>query len=241
MRKLSLFVLTLLCGCVEGQQRVAIPLFVAGTTLTEPLRAAGDIEVQLDRADLAFGPLYLCAGATAGALCDTARAEWLDSVVIDTLSGEAVRAGELSGVSGQVRSYMYDLGISSQLTRSEPFVLDAARALGGASFALEGRAQVNGGEVVFRALIPVQQTTDTELGVPVIRKAATASFSHELASDDSGVVVRFDVRAWVEKVDFAPYAGQSEVTLEPGSEAFRSLRNALFGAGRPSFQWNAVP
>ena len=82
----------------------------------------GDVSVTIDRADLAFGPLYLCAGATAGDLCDTARFEWLDSAVVDTTLSDPVKVGELSGVTGTVRSWMYDLGLSSQLTREAPFI-----------------------------------------------------------------------------------------------------------------------
>src|SRR5690606_17259403 len=90
-------------GCADvGQKNETITLFVAGTDLSEPVIAVGEIEVLVDRADLAFGPLYLCAGATAGELCDTARLEWLDSVVVDTTSPEPMQVGELTGVTGHV-------------------------------------------------------------------------------------------------------------------------------------------
>ncbi len=231
-----------LSACVEaGQARVEVPLFLAGTQLEAPLMTVGDVEVQLDRADLAFGPLYLCAGATAGELCDTARLEWLDAAVVDTLAPDAVQVGALTGVSGPVRSWMYDLGISSQLTRDEPFVLDAAAALGGASFVVEGRAEVGGAQLSFRASVPVRQTGDTELGVPVIRKSAAQRFEHELLAGERGLLLRFDARAWLQGVDLRPYAGQTEVTLAPDSEAYRSLRNALFVSGRPLFEWDFVP
>lgn len=193
-------------GCAEtGQDRTRVPLFVAGTDATEAIVAVGDVLVTLDRADLAFGPLYLCAGASAGDLCDTARLEWLGTVVVDTVASEPASVGELVGITGQVQSWMYDLGISSQLTRSTPFILAAASELGGASFVLEGRAVVGGIELPFSASVPIQQTDDTELGVPVVRKSTSESFFREVGDDELGLVVRFDPGAWVRRIDFRPY------------------------------------
>jgi hypothetical protein len=194
-------------GCAEtGQDRIRVALFVAGTDVSEPVVGGGDVLISIDRADLAFGPLYLCAGATAGDLCDTAQLEWLDTRVVDTTSSEPAAAGELVGITGSVQSWMYDLGISSQLTRSTPFILDAAAELGGASFVLEGRAVVAGIELPFSASVSIQQTDDTELGVPVIRKSTSEPFFRDVGSGESGLVVRFDPGVWVRSIDFRPYA-----------------------------------
>jgi hypothetical protein len=250
-RGLLLIALALSSGCTDTEQdRVSVPLYVAGVDVSEPFMAVGDVAVTLERAELAFGPLYLCAGATAGDLCDTARLEWLDAVVVDTTSPIPVRAGELAGVTGPVRSWMYDLGISSQLTRSEPFVLDAARQLGDVSFRVEGWAHVRGARVPFSAAVPVQQTATTELGVPVVRKSTSESFAREVTADDLGLVVRFDPGSWIRSIDFRSYvedeaclngAACEAWTLTPDSEAFRSLHNALVSGARPAFEWNYVP
>lgn len=230
-------------GCLDtGQDRADVALYVAGTDVSEPVIAIGDVEVQIDRADLAFGPFYLCAGTTAGDLCDTARLEWLETVVVDTTNPDAMQVGELSGVTGSVGSYMYDLGISSQLTQPEPHVLDAAEELGGVSFVFEGRATVEGTEIHFRAEVPVQQTDTTELGVPVIRKSSQDEFFHDVTGDESGLVLRFDPSAWVSKIDFRPYAEANEdevLVLDEDSEAYRALSIALSTRGRPSFSWDA--
>ena len=195
--------MAMIASCVEtGQQQVEFPLFVAGSTVAEPIIAVGDVPIVLDRADLAFGPLYLCAGASAGELCDTARAEWLGSVVVDTLDPSPVQAGQMSGVSGTVRSWMYDLGISSQLTRDDPYVLEAARQLDGFSLILEGKATVDQVELPFRAELAIQQNSETELGVPVIRKSASENFFHDITGDEEGLTVRFDPVPWVSNVDF---------------------------------------
>jgi hypothetical protein len=239
----SAFLALLACACGDnGQERVTIPLYVAGSDVLQPIAARGGVPVTLERADLAFGPLYLCAGATAGDLCDTARVEWLGTVVVNALEPNPTGAGDLTGVTGTVRSWMYDLGISSQLTRSEPFVLDAARELGDTSLLIAGRADVGGVEMSFDASVRVAQTDDTELGVPVVRKSTTESFRHEVTRDEAGLTLRFDPAAWVQGVDFASFCGPDgecfdHVTLGPDTEAFRSLRNALVSGGRPSFEW----
>lgn len=251
LRGVLSMIVAITSGCAEtGQDQARIPLFVAGSDLSEPIVALGGVRVAIDRADLAFGPLYLCAGATAGDLCDTARLEWLDTVVLDATDPTPVQAGELEGVTGPVRSWMYDLGISSQLTRDDPFVLAAAAQLGGASFVLTGKVELERIERAFFASVPIQQTDETELGVPVVRKSASEPFQHDVTGEESGLLVRFDARAWVRAVDFRPYlteeacadgACADELTLEPDSQAFRSLRNALLSGGRPSFSWNIRP
>ena len=198
--------LVLLSACVDtGQARVAVPLYLAGVDLASPISTADGSELTLDRAELAFGPLYLCAGNTAGELCETARLEWLQTRVVDLMSEQPERVGELDGVSGAVRSFMYDLGISSQLTRDQPYVLEAARALDGASFRVSGRALIGGASATFSASLPIQQTEGTESGVPVIRKSTSERFSHEVGPDEPGLLVRFDASSWLRGVDLRGY------------------------------------
>src|ERR1700712_265658 len=192
MKRSFMWLLALAAGVETGQGRLALPLYLAGSGLTAPLTAAGGISLEIERAELAFGPLYLCAGNTAGELCETARLEWLQTRVVDLTSAVPTAAGELTGISGPVRSYMYDLGISSQLTRDEPYVLAAAQTLGDASLRVAGNAQLSGATVSFEAQLAVQQTAGTEPGVPVVRKSVSESFVHEITPHEGGVLVRFD-------------------------------------------------
>ncbi len=270
-------------ACAEtSQERVQLALEVVGTEAAAPIEALGGVPVTLTRADLAFGPLYLCAGAQAGELCETARLEWLDTVVVDALSGTPQPAGELFGVSGVVQSWMYDLAISAQLTQEQPIVLDAAEALGGHSLVLEGTAVVSGITLPFRAEVPVQQTGATELGVPVVRKSTSDDFFHDVTGTEHALQVRFDPATWLAGVELRSYvqfetcgpeqtgvvcdglvewtcdpdgahvsrdcsaasevciAGRGcaeSVVIEPTSEAFRALRNALTSGARPEFVW----
>jgi hypothetical protein len=204
-----------LLACAEtGQERTSVPLLLAGTDVSAGITAVGDVPVTLVRADLAFGPLYLCSGFQAGDLCDTARLEWLDSAVIDTTRAEPIEVGALVGVTGPVRSWMFDLGLSSQLTQPEPVVLDAAQELGGASVVLEGSADVNGVVVPFHAAVPVQQVDETELGVPVIRKSTSDTFSHDVSPNDEGLVIRFNPALWIEGVDFRTFVSTATCTGE---------------------------
>ena len=210
--------LLMIVGCAEmPQERVELPLLLKGVDLSAPISAKQDVNVTLDRAELAFGPLYLCAGATAGHLCETARLEWLGSAVVDMTSPEAQRVGALSGVTGSVRSWMYDLGISSQLTQLEPFTLDAARELDNSSLILEGDAQVGEITIPFRAKVSVQQTEMTELGVPVVRKGTSTPFFQEVTGAEEGLMIQFDPSAWVRTLDFSTYVRSDtcEVDGEP--------------------------
>lgn len=195
-----------LIGCLDaGQTRMVVPLSVAGADRPTITTDTGTT-VSLTRADLAFGPLYLCAGEQSGQSCETARFEWLDTVVVDTLDPSTRATGELGGVSGRVQSFMYDLGISSQLVREAPFVLDAAQALGGNSVVIEGTADLGGTMYPFVARLEIQQTSENELGVPVVRSSTDDVFNRDVAPGEPGLIVTFDPAPWLRGVDFNAYA-----------------------------------
>lgn len=237
-----------LAGCGDvGQSQAEVPLYVSGTELARPVAAVGDVTLAIDRAELAFGPLYLCAGAQAGELCDTARLEWLGSVRIDLKQPEPRRAGTLSGTTGSVRSWMYDLGISSQLTDNDPVLLDAAQELGGASLVVEGRASQGGLDVPFVVGVIVQQGADVERGVPVVRKATGDVFNHGVTGAEAGLWVRFDASAWLSKLDLRSELAQSACATEGDCSeplrfaadglTYRGLHNAVVSGRRPELDW----
>ncbi|MCB9755322.1 MAG: hypothetical protein H6713_35730 [Myxococcales bacterium] len=191
-------------SCDTGQVTTAAPLRLAGVAVEGAVEGKDGALITLTAAELAFGPLYLCAGTQAGELCETARLEWLESAVVDALDPTPTEVGELVGVTGVVRSWMYDLGLSSQLTQQGPLVLDAAEALGGSSVRLTGQAELAGVTIPFLAAVPIQQEAETEQGVPVVRKSASEDFEHELREERrSTLLVRFDPRPWVAEIDFA--------------------------------------
>ena len=209
----TLFVIALGCSST-GQDAVSLPLFVMGTNSSEPIMTRSNTEILLDRADLAFGPLYLCSGVNAGDLCDVARLEWLDSVIVNTLDTKRQAVGNLNGVTGQVLSWMYDLGISSQLTRNDPFILTAAEELGGYSLIIEGRAVMDEIEIPFTASIRLQQTDDTELGVPIIRKSLSDQFNKDVTLNDKDLTIQFNPADWISGLNFSPYVTRKECSVE---------------------------
>lgn len=191
-------------ACVDlGVAEIEVPLHVAGTSIDGPIAGKAGAQIELDRAELAFGPIYLCAGAQAGELCDTAQLEWLDAIAFDALDPTPVEAGPLRGREGAVRSWMFDLGLVSLLTQEHPLVLPAAEQLGDASVVLEGRADVGGVVIPFSVAVAVQQEDETEVGVPVIRKSSSDAFEHEVFAGEQGLLVRFDAGPWVTEIDFA--------------------------------------
>lgn len=235
--------LAILSGCADtGRDEVRVPLYLGGTDVSAPFTAAGGVEIALARADLAFGPLYLCAGYQAGALCDTARLEWLDAAVVNAMDPEPRVAGELTGASGLVLSYMYDLGFASLLTRETPLALPAAETLGSVSLRIEGTAEVAGTKVPFAAGVPIRQELETEIGVPVVRKSDNERFERDVRPGDPGLFVRFDPRPWIRSVDFRGIEPVSErYEIEPDTQGFLAIRNALVAEQRPTFEWGDAP
>ena len=202
-------------ACVDvGREAVEVPLYAGGSEIDEAIPGKAGATIELDRAELAFGPLYLCAGVEAGELCETARLEWLEAEIVDVLEPAPSELGTLSGTDGRVRSWMYDLGIVSLLTKPEPTVLPAAEQLGDTSLVLEGRAILDGLTIPFAASVAIQQEEETELGVPVVRKSSTEVFDHEILLGEPGLLIRFDPRPWVAEIDFA--AVLEDQSCEPG-------------------------
>ena len=227
-------------SCVDtGAEQLRIPLYVSATALDtfgvlsqQPEDEDADlpsIELEpgqyllLDQAKLAFGSLYFCAGTNAGDLCENAQAEWLGSVVINLLNDQVVPAGDLIGHSGMVRSWMFDLGLSSLLTHRKPYELEAAQELGGASLVLSGRIlKISEGdsndeekkELPFSLSMKIQQNDETELGVPVIRKSASTVFEHDLSSNDSSLLIQFSLESWLKKLNFSSYFSTETLLCE---------------------------
>lgn len=206
-------------ACVStGARRTSFELQVAGTSV-ERFPGRGGSELSLEEARLAFGPLYLCPGATAGELCEEAVAEFLGSVVVDALDSSPHAVGTMSAVTAPALSFMYDLGISSLLTEQRPVVQEAAEALGGVSFRVRGVALVDELRIPFRAAVPVQLTGNDEdgdggarsssVGIPVIRSCSAQSAGcedpfdrHDISDDDMLLSAAFDPRPWLDGIDF---------------------------------------
>lgn len=217
MKRLALAALVL-TGCLDTSiEATTVELSVAGADARAPFEGRDGATITLDRADVAFGPLYLCAGFTAGELCDEALAEWRDARVVDTLDPAPVAAGAMPAITGTARSYMYDLGIVSLLGRDEPLVTPAAESLGPASAVVEGRAEVGGQTIPFAVSVRVEQSGDVSQGVPVVRSGESDAISDAILPDGrTRVLVRFDPRPWLAAASFA--ALLEDAACAPGVE-----------------------
>lgn len=226
-------------GCGEAPQAEHTLELVARSQEPGVIVLADGAEVTLTRAEVAFGPLYLCPGTTAGEACDVARFEWRDSAVVDLLDDTDQPLGELIGVTGSVHSWMFDYGITSLLTADEPFVSDAARALGGVSLRLEGTALVSGSAISFSLDVRVAQGADVERGVQVVRKSSADDFDDDVTLDSEHLNVAFDVRPWVTALmgsDFCleePCPG--EIVLPVDSPAAGRVGQTMVAGARPEF------
>lgn len=240
-----------LLGCLAGssspQDFVEVPLLARGTSGAE-LEVDEGIELMLTRADVAFGPLFVCAGTQAGQYCDTARLEWRESAVVDALDEEPVEIGRLEGVTGKVRSWMFDYGITSFLTKSEAVLLPAAQDLGGHSLVVEGLATIDGTEVPFTLEVAIEQTSETERAVPVVRSSTTDGFEGEVTGSTSHLEVTFDPSKWLNalrRADFQALTVECElgadevceaVTFEESSRASGAVAQAMTSGVRPRLE-----
>jgi len=215
--RLSLSHLALLMGvaCTQSaQEPVAFALRARGGAATAEL-ADGTL-LTLSRAELAFGPFYLCAGAQAGPNCDTALAEWRDSRVLDLLDTAPVTLGELTGYSGRALSYMHDCGIVSLLTQNEPLLLPAAGELDGHSAVLEGQADLAEGDapnVPFRFLLRVASSAEADRGEPVVR-SSPGQFDTVIDASTTRLTATFDARTWLLELDRSAFWQDASCTAQ---------------------------
>jgi hypothetical protein len=161
----------------------------------------------LTRADLAFGPFYLCAGAQAGQSCQTALAQWREAEVIDGLEDALVTVGTVDGYSGRALSYMHDCGLVSLLTAEDALVLPAAEELGGRSVIIEGAAELpfeDAPSAPFRFELTLASSREADRGQPVVR-SAPGDFDATVDSDSTSVTVRVRPSDWLAKLDASTF------------------------------------
>lgn len=247
MKWLACSLLVGLFGCVDsGTVVTEVELRVVGSGETQTTGRNG-WAIELEEAQLAFGPLMFCPGRTAGEFCDTARGEWLDAVVVDALSPSSRRAGYVVATSGPALSWMYDYGFVSVLTQTAPLEMDAAAELGGNSALLRGCAHKEESRVCFTLAARVSQTTSTDRGVPVVRVSGLRGLD-DLAGIQR-MTAEFDARAWLNTIDFDAIVMQQQslggdcvpscegIELAPDSQAVRAVQTALGGSARPKLSW----
>lgn len=199
------FGLAVLACSTAGPERAAIPLELGGEAGATPIETEAGPTLELDEARLAFGPLYFCASPSGAEYCDIARLEWLDTAVVDLLSDEPEQVGVLSGSTGPIASFLCDLSISSQLTQDDPFILEAAQALGGHSLRLRGTVSLGERRLPFSLDLAIAQTESTVQGVPVIQSPPSQDLGRDVTAELTGLFMQFSVARWLAPVDWTPY------------------------------------
>ncbi len=225
------------CGDTIGEA-VEVPLSASGAA--EPSFTQGDWEVTLEQAHLGFGPLYLCPASVAtGELCEMAVVELIDSVAFDALDPTAQTLPPLVGVTGAVRSAVFDYAISWPLTYRSPRA--GAGAPGGHSARFAGVAKDGARTLYFSADIDVAPNA-------VERLASGAVTEHTITDDASRLHLVFDPIGWWRGVDFDalatsafsdPEAGDTAtISVEAGSDAYASIVHAMTAGVRPRLEWS---
>lgn len=228
-------------SCIDsGQERTSFLLSANGSPIDGPIAARNDWQIELDTANLAFGPFYLCASRTADTLCDIAQAEWLDSVIIDALNAEPAALGEVLAIEGTIRSYMYDLGYSWPNDQSAPTATAAGANLG-ASVQLSGIAYRDDITIPFSALVSTASNT-----------AGSVTFSsqssyHTITSAEPGLLLTFDPSLWVDDVDFdvflnedGTFTAEEGVVFAEDTQPYRAVVSGLVAGDGPLFSWNGA-
>jgi hypothetical protein len=227
-RHLALAALTALamgaCG-TTGAEPFTYPITVAGAGASFPI---GDWQVTLDEAELALGPVYLCATAAASPdLCEVALAEFAEVAVVDLLAAAPQPIGDVDARAGDVRSAMLDYGISWFTTQSTPTPGSPL----GHSARLRGTAVRGDTSLAFDALIDV---------VPPLR-GSPALVGVRARVDEPGEDSRLELTvnpgAWLLGVDFDALAALGpSAEIRPGDPAHAAIAFALT-TQPPGFRW----
>lgn len=229
-----LFYALLLCAACgdTGQQYLRIPVLAEGSQ--RDFVEVADARFTLSRAELGFGPLYLCA--TEGAdveLCDVALGELLETVTLDGLAREQVAVGTLSATTGSVRSALYDYGISWLLTEQAPRASEGAPE--GHSLVLEGAVSRAEQTLQFTARVDIAPLT---AGDAAVNALAT---SRELSASDA-LILRVDPYRWltrinVDKLFALDEDADGQVTLTPDTQAYQALVLGMTNAAPVQIDW----
>jgi hypothetical protein len=221
-----------LAGCGStGQQAVTVPLFAAGVA-PAPV-TAGEWSVNLEVARVGLGPIYFCA--TEGAsmdLCPAAVSEFAAVAVVDGLDATPRRLGDVTGVSGAIRSATYDFAVSWRARQSEP--TPAAVAPDGHSAHFEGSASRGATTLRFACDVDV---LPQHAGTRAVQGARAAV---DLRDGRARLDVTIDPRAWFAAVDFDELLalGGDPVVVPPSSRAANALVIHMTTTGQPVFTWS---
>ncbi len=204
------------CGDTLGS-RVEIPASARGSN--EHDFEVGDFSIHMERADIGFGPLYMCASTVPSSeLCENALAELVPSVTIDGLDGSPQPLPSLDGTTGTVRSAVFDYGISWTLTDEAPE--PSAGAPGGHSARFAGTATRGTESFAFVADVDVVVATAG-------RMASGLALDEVIENDPSALEIIVDPRAYLSDVDFEALSvlatSSDPVRIEKDTPSYNSI------------------
>ena len=230
--RLALCALLALEGCdATGRRYVEVPLQAQGAE-----RAPFEVDgwtVELARADVGFGPFWLCATEAASPeFCDAAVLELRQTVTVDGLDPLPDAVATLNGITGTVRSGMWDYGVSWLPTASRARVNEGAPE--GHSLVLRGVASRGSERFAFEADVDLAPPM---AGALVVRGQRVAA--HDVTEGPDALTVRIDPRLWVQRMDFDRLAarGQDPVVLRAGDPDHEALVVAMTAGALPALEW----
>jgi hypothetical protein len=223
-------------GCGDtGRERVELALFASGSAPRTIELGAGTARATLSRADVAFGPAYFCASATASAeLCEVAVAELREAVLLRALEPTPEALGVLSATTGSIQSSVYDYGLSWLLTQNQ--VRASANAPGGHSAILEGTVERAGQLLRFSAAIDVKPSKPGQLTVNTQRT------QHEIVGEGERLTLLVDPTSWIDRMNVdALFAldvdGDGSVVIPPDSTLYESILQGMLNRTPVGFRW----
>ncbi|MET0286464.1 MAG: hypothetical protein ABW352_18425 [Polyangiales bacterium] len=226
--------LLLLVACGDtGQEHVDLPLTASGTAPRTVM--SGMATVTLTRADVAFGPLYVCASESGRAeLCSVAAGEFLGTVAVRALDPAPQPLGELNATTNTIRSGLFDYGISWLLTETQS--RPNPGAIEGHSAILEGTLTRGAQSARFRVTLDAEPRMAGDLAV----NGQVTRFA--LDGPDHALNIGFDPHYWVDNLDadalFALEAGSDGVvTIPADSVLHESVLQGMVSRFPASFQW----
>lgn len=225
----------LLAGCgTTGQDVVTFPVHGAGTG--EVAFEQDGWSVTIERADVGFGPIWLCATPFADTdVCPSAAAEWLGTQAIDATRGEPEMLADASAVTATVRSAMLDYGRSWLLTDASTRANEGAPEGHSAVFVVRATSAERALEI--HAAIDVDPSSAGESAV-----IGASAGTHAITGSEA-LIVRLDPAAWWRRVDFDRIAasdadGDGVVEVARGDRAYDALVIAMTAGTLPAFEWS---
>jgi len=221
------------CGDA-GRDRVRVPVTASGEQAREVAIDGGVL--RLTRAEVAVGPLYLCATKSAEIeLCETALAELLDVRAFDALSQQEQPLGTLDGTSGTIRSGFFDYGISWTLTQQAPRASEGS--VDGHSARLVGTLEAeDGANLSFVADVDVTPLSAGDAAVNGLKSL------HELDAATSALDIHVDPSRWLRRIQADKLRaldddGDGKVVLKRGDQPYEAILQGMTANDPPELVW----